>query len=250
MRMTIKKIVLISDLQIPYHDPIATRNLVRFIAKWKPHQVATVGDEIDLPQLSKWERGLAGEFAGTLDRDRQITKQILYDLQVTDMVRSNHTDRLWNSIKTRLPAFASLPELRFENWLGLPELGIKFWREPMPIAPNWIILHGDEGQVSQKGGQTALGLAMRHGKSVVCGHTHRAGLAAYTASSGGKIGHTLYGLEVGNLMSFSSAKYLKGGSGNWQQGFGILYVNNKKVSPVFVPIEKDGSFIVEGKTYG
>jgi hypothetical protein len=91
---------------------------------------------------------------------------------------------------------------------------------------------------------------MRHGKSVVCGHTHRAGLAAYTASSGGKIGHTLYGLEVGNLMDFKSAKYLKGGSGNWQQGFGILYVNNKKVSPVFVPIEKDGSFIVEGKTYG
>ncbi len=59
-----------------------------------------------------------------------------------------------------------------------------------------------------------------------------------------------FGLEVGNLMSFSSAKYLKGGSGNWQQGFGILYVKNKKVAPVFVPIEKDGSFIVEGKTYG
>ncbi len=134
--------------------------------------------------------------------------------------------------------------------LGLPELGIKFWREPMPIAPNWIILHGDEGQVSQKGGQTALGLAIRHGKSVVCGHTHRGGLASVTASSGGKIGHTLFGLEVGNLMSFSSAKYLKGGSGNWQQGFGILYVKNKKVAPVFVPIEKDGSFIVEGKTYG
>jgi hypothetical protein len=51
-------------------------------------------------------------------------------------------------------------------------------------------------------------------------------------------------------MSFSSAKYLKGGSGNWQQGFGILYVKNKKVAPVFVPIEKDGIFIVEGKTYG
>lgn len=111
----IKKIVLISDLQCPFNDPIATRNLVRFIAKWKPHQVATVGDEIDLPQLSKWERGLAGEFAGTLDEDRQLTKQILYDLQVTDMVRSNHTDRLWNSIKTRLPAFAALPELKFEN---------------------------------------------------------------------------------------------------------------------------------------
>ncbi len=63
----VKRIVLISDLQIPYHDPIATRNLVRFIAKWKPHQVATVGDEIDLPQLSKWER--------EIDKYQQIVKE-------------------------------------------------------------------------------------------------------------------------------------------------------------------------------
>ncbi len=193
---------------------------------------------------------MAGEFAGTLDRDRKLTQKILEQLQVTDMVRSNHTDRLWNSIKTRLPAFGALPELRFENWLGLDSLGIKFWRKPMPIAPNWIILHGDEGTMSQKGGQTALGLAIRHGKSVVCGHTHRAGLSAITASSGGKIGHTLWGLEVGNLMDFKSARYLKGGSGNWQQGFGLMYVKDSKVTPVFVPIDRSGSFTVEGKTYG
>ncbi len=249
-KKTIRRTVVISDLQVPYHDSKAVRNVAAFIKRWKPDRVATVGDEIDLPQLSRWERGLAGEFAGTLDRDRRITQEVLYDLRVTDMVRSNHTDRLYTSIKTRLPALAALPELQFENWLGLPELGIKFHRDPMPIAKGWIVLHGDEGQVSQKGGQTALGLAIRHGKSVVCGHTHRGGLASVTASSGGKIGHTLFGLEVGNLMSFSSAKYLKGGSGNWQQGFGILYVKNKKVAPVFVPIEKDGSFIVEGKTYG
>ena len=193
---------------------------------------------------------MAGEFAGTLDRDRKLTQKILEQLQVTDMVRSNHTDRLWNSIKTRLPAFSALPELRFENWLGLDSLGIKFWRKPMPIAPNWIILHGDEGTMSQKGGQTALGLAIRHGKSVVCGHTHRAGLSAITASSGGKIGQTLWGLEVGNLMDFKSARYLKGGSGNWQQGFGLMYVKDTKVTPVFVPIDRSGSFTVEGKTYG
>ena len=31
---------------------------------------------------------------------------------------------MYNSIKTRMPAFAALPELRFENWLGLKDLGI------------------------------------------------------------------------------------------------------------------------------
>lgn len=249
-KKTIRRSILISDLQCPYHDPKAVKNVAAFIKRWKPDRVATVGDEIDLPQLSRWERGLAGEFAGTLDRDRRITQEVLFDLRVTDMVRSNHTDRLYNSIKTRLPALAALPELQFENWLGLKDLGIKFWRDPMPIAKGWIVLHGDEGNVSQKGGQTAIGLAERHGLSVVCGHTHRAGLTHKTHSSGGKVIRTLWGFEVGNLMSFKSAGYLKGGSGNWTQGFGLLYEDKSRVQPVFVGIEADGSFIVEGRRYG
>lgn len=249
-KKTIKRTCVISDLQVPYHDPRAVKNVSAFIRKWRPDRVVTVGDEIDLPQLSRWERGLAGEFAGTLDADRRKTQEVLFDLGVTDMVRSNHTDRLYNSIKTRLPAFADLPELRFENWLGLPDLGIKFHRDPFPIAKGWIVLHGDEGSVSQKGGQTALGLAIRHGKSVVCGHTHRAGLSGLTMASGGVLGGILWGLEVGNLMNFKDAKYLKGGSGNWQQGFGLIYERKGQVTPVFVPIERDGSFTVEGKIYG
>ena len=249
-RKTIKRTVVISDLQVPYHDSKAVRNVAKFIRKWRPDAVVTVGDEIDLPQLSRWERGLAGEFAGTLDADRRKTQEVLFDLGCTDMVRSNHTDRLYNSIKTRLPAFADLPELRFENWLGLSDLGIKFHRNPFPIAKGWIVLHGDEGQVSQKGGQTALGLAIRHGKSVVCGHTHRAGLSGLTMASGGVLGGILWGLEVGNLMNFKDAKYLKGGSGNWQQGFGLIYERKGQVTPVFVPVERDGSFTVEGKIYG
>jgi hypothetical protein len=249
-RKTIKRTVVISDLQVPYHDPKAVHNVAKFIRKWRPDRVVTVGDEIDLPQLSRWERGLAGEFAGTLDADRRKTQEVLFDLGVTDMVRSNHTDRLYNSIKTRLPAFADLPELRFENWLGLPDLGIKFHRDPFPIAKGWIVLHGDEGSVSQKGGQTALGLAIRHGKSVVCGHTHRAGLSGLTMASGGVLGGILWGLEVGNLMNFKDAKYLKGGSGNWQQGFGLIYERKGQITPVFVPVERDGSFTVEGKIYG
>ena len=245
----IKRTVIISDLQVPYHDPKAVKNVAAFIKRWKPDRVATVGDEIDLPQLSRWERGLAGEFAGTLDRDRRITQEVLFDLRVTDMVRSNHTDRLYNSIKTRLPALAALPELQFENWLGLKDLGIKFHRDPMPIAKNWIVLHGDEGALSQKGGQTALGLAERTGLNVICGHTHRAGITHRTQSVGGKVTRTLWGFEVGCLMDLKQAGYTKG-IANWTQSFGILYESKGKVTPVLIPIEQDGSFIVEGKVYG
>lgn len=244
----IRRTVVISDLQVPYHDQKAVRNVAAFIKRWRPDRVATVGDEIDLPQLSRWERGLAGEFAGTLDRDRRITQEVLFDLRVTDMVRSNHTDRLYNSIKTRLPALAALPELQFENWLGLPDLGIKYHKEAMQVAKGWIILHGDEGQLSQKGGQTALGLSERTGLNVVCGHTHRAGLTHKTQSVNGRLTRTLWGFEVGNLMDMRQAKYAK--THNWTQGFGLLYEDKHGAQPVFVGIERDGSFMVEGRRYG
>jgi hypothetical protein len=95
--------------------------------------------------------------------------------------------------------------------------------------------HGDEGKLSQTPGSTALSLAKRLGKSVVCGHTHRVGLQHETVGFYGKTS-TLFGLEVGHMMDIKQADYLSAGTANWQQGIGILVENNKKVVPYAVPI--------------
>ena len=244
-----KRILIISDLQIPYHDPRLVTNLIGFVKRYKPDQIVSIGDEIDLPSVSRWQRGTIGEYAGTIGRDRDMTVKILEQLRVTDVVRSNHTDRLFNYIANQAPGLMGIPELQLENFLRLPELGITYWRKPMPIAPNWVAVHGDHGRISQVAGQTALKQALQHGKSVVCGHTHRLGLTHATEASGGVIGRILTGLEVGNSMQFSKASYTHG-SANWQQGFGLLYVDGRNVTPVAVPVQRDGSFIVEGKRYG
>jgi predicted phosphodiesterase len=244
-----KKVVVISDLQVPYHDPVAIRNVVAFIKRFKPDQVITIGDEIDMPQVSRWTEGTPGWFEQTLASDRDATVEILWDLQVTDMIRSNHTDRLYNVIMKKIPAFLALPELKFEKFMKLDELGIKFHRKPLEFAPDWIAIHGDEGSVKPTPGLTALDAARKHGKSVVCGHTHRAGQSAFTEASGGVLGRVLRGVEVGNLMQFSKAGYMKG-TGNWQQAFAVFYVDKKAVTNTIVHIEKDGSFVFEGKRYG
>jgi hypothetical protein len=57
-------------------------------------------------------------------------------------------------------------------------------------------------------------------------------------------------MEVGHLMDVSRAHYLKGGHADWQAAFGLLYRRGDKVNPVVVPIQKDGSFCVEGVWYG
>jgi predicted phosphodiesterase len=244
----IKRIVVISDLQVPFHDTKAIRNVSKFITKYKPDDVLCVGDELDFQTISRWSSG-RDEWSGTIGRDRNTCQEVLYDLRVTHIVRSNHTDRLYKSLASRLPGLIGLPELEYENFMGFRELGIKFHRKPYEITKDWIMVHGDEQSTKPHGGLTALEAAKRHGKSVVCGHTHRQGISSFTTASGGHLTGILTGFEVGHLMDTTQAYYTRG-TFNWQQGFGILYVDRKGVTPVTIPIDKSGSFVVEGKRYG
>ena len=72
MRMTIKKIVILSDLQVPFEDVHVTRNIAKFLQTFKPDQTVTIGDEIDFQTISKWSDGTPLAYEQTLgdDRDR------------------------------------------------------------------------------------------------------------------------------------------------------------------------------------
>lgn len=244
-----KKILIVSDLQVPFHDQHVVKNLIKFAKVFKADQVVTIGDEMDMQELGRWSEGKAEWFAQTLDDNRNMTVDILWELGCTDMIRSNHTDRLYNQIATKIPALGSLPELRFERFMKMDELGIKFWKEPMPIAPNWVAVHGDHTPIKPQGGLSALEGARRRGKNVISGHTHRAGRSSFTEASGGRVGRILHGVEVGHLMDTRQAAYTKGVF-NWQQAFAIMYVEGKNVQVDLIYVEKDGTFVVSGKRYG
>lgn len=241
--------VLVPDLQIPYHDKKVVNLFAKFIKAYKPDDVVSVGDEMDMQTISRWSMGTPLEYEKSIGRDRDETVRVLEQLQVKHMTRSNHTDRLYNTIMKRAPGLMGAPEFELENFLRLKDLGITYHKDPWEVAPKWLLLHGDEGSTNQTGGQTALGLAKKTGMSVVCGHTHRAGLIHYTESFRGTPSRTIWGMEVGNMMNMKQASYLKGGIGNWQQAFGILYIEGNKVTPSLIPVHKDGSFVVEGKLW-
>lgn len=238
----------ISDLQVPYHDRRAVDAVAQAITDLKDDDdiVLTIGDEMDMQTISRWSQGTALEWERSIGRDRDATVQVLRDLQVQHVLRSNHTDRLFNSLMKRLPGMLGLPELELENFLRLPELGITFHREAFHVAPGWVAMHGDEAGLSQIAGQTAQGLSKKVGLSVVCGHTHRLGLQPYTQSVNGRTTRTLYGFEVGNLMDMGKAKYAR--THNWQAGFGLLYVDGNRVYPQPIPIVGK-SFVIEGVCY-
>jgi hypothetical protein len=223
--------------------------LVSFIRSFKPDEVVTIGDEIDFNTISRFADGTPEAYEQTLGDDRDTAVQVLYDLQVTAMVRSNHSDRLYTKIMHKIPSFLSLPELRFEKFMRLDELGITYHRNPLPIAPGWVAVHGDHTPIKPHGGLSALEAARRYGKSVISGHTHRMGRSSYTEAMNGRKGRILHGVEVGNLMDMSKAGYVKGYA-NWQTGFAIMYVKDRNVQVDLIYIEKDGTFVVAGKRYG
>jgi hypothetical protein len=243
-----RRIWIISDLQVPYHDKAAVAALAQCIADMKgpDDEVISIGDEQDFQTISRWSQGTALEWERSIGRDRDATVQVLRDLQVQHVIRSNHTDRLYTALMKRLPGLLGLPELELENFLRLPELGATFHRDGYRFAPGWIALHGDEAGLSQVAGTTAAGLCRKTGLSVVCGHVHRLGLQPYTASVQGRVTRTLWGFEVGHLMDLRKALYAK--THNWQSGFGILYHDGNLVIPQPVPIV-NRSFVVEGERY-
>jgi hypothetical protein len=247
-----KRTIVWPDLQCPYEDSHVVRNFASFAKAFRPDAVVTIGDEIDLPQISRWTENTPGWYEQTLADDRDHTVDVLWELtqwaKEAHTIRSNHTDRLYNVIMKKIPAFLSLPELRFEKFMKFDELGIKFHKDPFPIAKGWIAIHGDQGGLNPNPGMSALNQARRHGLNVIMGHTHRAGQSAYTEASNGRVGRVLRGVEVGHAMNVKAAKYVS--TPNWQQAFAIVTENGKNVQVDLIHVEKDGTFQVHGKRYG
>jgi len=249
-----KRIVVIPDMQIPYHDSRAVKAVMNFVSDYEPDELFCVGDEADSPEPSRWNKGLAGEFAGTLQKGLDKTTDIMVGFKEAigdkpfHTMRSNHGDRIENYVTKYAPALASLRELEYSKLLNYAENEITYHDRIWQFTPGWVLAHGDEGNINRTAGGTALALARKIGASVVCGHTHRAGVQHEHTGYNGQIRHRLYGVEVGHLMDLSQASYLGHTGANWQQAFTILYVRRGNVTPVVVPIN-GRSFVVEGEVY-
>ena len=183
MRMMIKRYLVISDLQVPFHHVTAVKNVIKLARKEKFDSVLVVGDEIDFNTISKWAEGTPMAYRQTIHDDRELTKEILWDLSEYSaechIIRSNHTDRLYSTL-LKVPGLINLPELQYPKFMGFADMGMTYHKEAYEFHPGWMLAHGDEGNMSQHAGITALNLAKKWGKSVLCGHTHRLGQSAYS----------------------------------------------------------------------
>lgn len=251
--------LVLPDMQIPYHDKRAVAKVLDFAGKASIDGILCVGDEADAPEISRWEKGRAKEYAGTFEQGLIETHDVLAsfsDIAPMHIVRSNHTStRVTNYLARYAPALSNMSVLQYDRLMGFnghksaltgDSLDVTWHPHMWEFAKGWVLAHGDEGSLSRVPGSTALALAKRIGASVVCGHTHRAGLQHHTSGYVGKVTRSLWGMEVGHLMDPKAATYLKTGLGDWQQGFGMLHIDKGQTFPELVLFHA-GSFHYGGR---
>jgi predicted phosphodiesterase len=251
-----KRIAVISDLQVPYHDRKAVKAVIQFVSDWQPDEVVLIGDCLDFPQPSRWNKDTRGEFEGSIFEDVEYFKERVlgplragYDGPI-GMHEGNHDERPRTYLAKYSPALAGTTAFNIEVLCDFESFDITLLPVFYELAPGWVSTHGHLGQISLSRipGNTAINAAKKFGKSVVMGHTHRLGISSHTTGYGGKVSQTLTGMEVGNLMDMKLAHYLKQGTANWQQGFGVITVDGQHVKAETVPISR-GRFTVDGHTW-
>ena len=250
--MSVHTTVILPDIQHPYEDRAYVSALVEFVKDYAPDEVGQIGDLIDAPEPSRWNKGMAGEYAPTLQASINGTHELLKRFRnVFDgpmwVKAGNHDERVETYVRRYAPALTSISALSMPELLRLSALEVEWKPSIFDVAPGWVAAHGHEGSLNRVAGSTAMGLARRFGKSVVCGHTHRVGLQHESIGYGGKL-TTISGLEVGHAMAVGKAAYLKTGGANWQQGFGILTTHRGKTHAQAVRVT-GRSFAVDGNVY-
>lgn len=251
-----KRIVVVPDLQMPYHDRKALKALIRHIEDTQPDEVLMIGDVLDFPQPSRWNKDTRGEFEGSIYEDVKIAQRDLfeplrkaYPVGPVKFIEGNHDERPRVYLEKYSPALAGTRAFDMDVLCDFQTYGIEVAPEFYELAPGWVATHGHKGgiRINQNAGSTALNAAKKFKKSVIMGHTHRLGITSDTGGYAGKT-EVLTGVEVGHMMDQRLAGYLKSGTANWQRGFATLDIDGRTVTPSVIPMIGN-RFTVDGYTW-
>lgn len=242
-------VILVSDLQIPWHHRKACDVLLNMIADKQRHidMVFQVGDFYEFQSVSRWVSGTLAEDGRSLQRELKAAEILLEGFAsafpaTKYRIRGNHDDRLDKYLTTTAKGLRGLDVLEYDTFTEAKRFGWETVAQPFTLAPKTQAVHGL--CVRSKSGYTAHAHLDRMDSNVIHGHTHRAGLIYKTIGS-----NTRFAMEVGCLADRKMAPYGVGGLFDWQLAFGALYVDGSDVFPVLVEMKSDGSFFFDGKRY-
>lgn len=243
-----RTILVWPDTHIPTHDKRAVALMLNVVINVQPDEILLLGDFIDCKAPARWSKGTAAEYADTLPQELEAAKEVLTGIRSIHsgdltFLEGNHEARIASYLRNYAPAIKGLvPSLN--ELLSFEENGVQYRDQPYQVAPGFLAIHGNKLSSTQNSaGQSAWKERLRHGSSIVQGHSHRAGIVADTQGK-----RRYYAMECGHLMDVGKAHYLDfKGISNWQQAFGILRVVDGRTFPELHYIDS-GKAVVNGQT--
>ena len=171
-----RKILILSDLHIPFQDDGAVRKAMEIGKRFNPDTVVLNGDVVDFGAISKFvkspkERDLKKE----LDMTNKFLKMVRQKFPLAKLIykSGNHEERLLVYLWTKAEAFADLPELTLPSLLHFKENRIEYSpKENVLKFGDLSVIHGHEikGTLSTYPARTGYQSAKTN---VLFGHCHR-----------------------------------------------------------------------------
>lgn len=171
------KILLLTDIHLPYHDVEALSIALQWGYERKPNAIILNGDTMDMYQASRFIkdrrlRDLNGEIEMTRDFLAQLREE--FDCPVYFKI-GNHEARWENYLKTVAPELLGIADFELSSVLRFGELGVTEIKSNQVVkAGKLSILHGHEfGHQVFSPVNAARGLYMKAKTSSIVGHHHQ-----------------------------------------------------------------------------
>lgn len=251
----VKRLVVLSDLQIPFEDPRAVDQALSVFDRVRPDTVILNGDIVDCYResafLQDWR--LAVDVTEEQHRRARRLMAALQGVKRKVWLGGNHEERWWRIIKEMkarnlsdkaAPVVSNLlayvqaqgvtinlnsPIQSFSQLFDMPKYGFTYYpySHRLYVADqNLVITHGK--YVSRHSGYTAKRTFEWLGRSCIVGHTHR--LGAYLVTQDGRE----RGAWENGCLCQLEPEY--DDAPNWQQGFSVVEISGPEFHVVQVPI--------------
>lgn len=220
-----KKVGVMSDLHIPYHDKESVRIALQHMKDEGCTAIVLLGDVLDFFACSFWEKDPRRRNLGQeIEAGRQFFEalregfpdaQIMYKL-------GNHEERWERYMFSQAPVLIGVPDFEIEHIYNLRELNIETLDRMRHIVVSGLnLIHGHE----YKGGMTnpvnpARGLYLRSGTSAICGHFHQSSFHQQSDMNGSVTGCW----SLGCLCDLKP-RYMP--YNKWAHGFAIIDTDDK-----------------------
>lgn len=187
------RILLISDMHIPYHHPDLIKFLRHLKDKYNPTRIICLGDELDKHALSYHDSDPDLPSAGDeLRKSLPVIQELFQIFPKMDIIESNHGSLVWRKAKT----------------FGIPKHYIRSYNEVLGVDGGWkwsfdltiTLPTGQQCYIHHGKSSDVLNLSQQMGMCAVQGHYHESFKVAYWGNPNG----LFWGLQAGCLIDDNS----------------------------------------------